>query len=204
MTVSVVSGWGLLGGSIPAAVFITILLEAFGVPLPGESALIAASAAAGAGETRLPLVFLAAWAGAVIGDNIGYFIGRRYGQSLVERYGARIGLTQALYARVELAARKYGAFMVVVARFFVVLRQFNGLVAGSTGMPWFRFLVANIVGAAAWAAVWTLLGDRAARWLTHHPNVMHAVPLFAFAAVAIFVSVLLYRRRGSRRGPRGS
>ncbi|TYC64308.1 DedA family protein [Rhodobacterales bacterium] len=198
MKVSMIAGWGLLGGSIPAAVFVTVLLEAFGVPLPGESALIAASAAAGAGETRLPLVFLAAWAGAVIGDSIGYVIGRRYGQSLVARYGDRLGLTQARYERVEAAARKYGAVMVMFARFFVVLRQFNGLVAGSTGMPWLRFLIANIVGAAAWAGLWTTLGDRAARWLTHHPNAMHAVPLVAIVAVVIFVVICLFRTRHTR------
>lgn len=196
--VSVISGWGLLGGSIPAAVFVTILLESFGLPLPGESALIAASAAAGAGATRLPFVFLAAWAGAVIGDNIGYVIGRRYGQSLVARYGGRVGLTPERYARVEAVARKYGAVMVVFARFFVVLRQFNGLVAGSTGMPWVRFLIANIIGAAAWAGFWTMVGDRAALWLTHHPNAMHWVPLAAIAAIAIFIAIRLFRRRHPR------
>lgn len=198
MKISLISSWGLLGGSIPAAVFVTVLLEAFGLPLPGESALIAASAAAGAGATRLPYVFLAAWAGAVIGDNIGYVIGHRYGQLLVARYGDRVGLTQARYARVEAATEKYGAFMVVFARFFVVLRQFNGLVAGSTGMPWPRFLIANIVGAAAWAGLWTVLGGRAARWLTHHPNAMHAVPLVAIIAVVIFVAIRLVRRRRRR------
>ncbi|MFZ5965018.1 DedA family protein [Thalassococcus sp. BH17M4-6] len=198
MSVSVLSSWGLLGGSIPVAVFVTILLEAFGVPLPGESALIAASAAAGDGATRLSYVFVAAWAGAVIGDNIGYLIGRRYGQSLIERFGPRIGLTTARYVRVEAAARKYGVIMVMFARFFVVLRQFNGLVAGSTGMPWLRFLVANIVGAAAWAGVWTTVGDSAARWLTHHPNTMHFVPLLAISAVAIFIAMRLFRKRRPR------
>ena len=195
MTVSILSGWGLLGGSIPAAVFTTILLESFGVPLPGESALIAASAAAGAGATQVPYVFLAAWSGAVIGDNIGYVIGRRYGPSLVGRYGGRIGLTPARYARVEDVARTYGAVMVVFARFFVILRQFNGLVAGSTGMPWLRFLLANILGAAVWAGLWTTFGDAAARWLTHHPNAMHFLPLAAIGAVAIFVAVRLFQKR---------
>ena len=195
MTGSWLSGAGLLGGSIPAVLFVTILLESFGVPLPGESALIAASAAAETGATRLPWVFLVAWTGGVIGDNIGYLIGRRYGAALVGRYGRHVGLTPARYARVETAARRYGALMVVVARFFVVLRQFNGIVAGSTGMPWLKFLLANMLGAALWAGVWTLFGNRVAHLLTHNPNVMHAVPLIAIVVVAVFVIVRLARRR---------
>lgn len=195
MTVSALSGWGVLGGSIPAAVFVTILLEAFGVPMPGESALIAASAAAEAGATHLRWVFLAAWAGAVIGDNIGYVIGRRYGPTLVARFGARVGLTPARYARVEAAARRYGALMVVVARFFVVLRQFNGIVAGSTQMPWLKFVIANIFGAAIWAGVWTILGNRVAHLLTHDRYLLHALPLIALLAVAVFVIMRVRRRR---------
>ena len=198
MTVSVLSGLGVLGGSIPAAVFVTVLLEAFGLPLPGESVLIAASAAAGSGKTSLPLVFLAGWAGAVIGDNIAYVVGRRYGPALVGRFGDRIGLTPARYLRVEDAARKYGALMVVCARFFVILRQFNGLVAGSTQMPWYRFLIANILGAALWAGAWTLLGNRVAHLLSHFPNPMHAVPMIAIAAVAIVIAVRFYQKRHPR------
>ena len=202
MTMLVLPGWRLLGGSIPAALFVTILLEAFGVPLPGESALIAASAAAGSGATRLQWVFLAAWSGAVIGDNIGYLIGRRYGQSLVTRFGGRIGLTPERYARVEDVARRYGAYMVVVARFFVVLRQFNGVVAGSTGMPWLKFLIANIFGAAIWAGLWTLFGDRVAHLLKSDPNILHALPLIAIAAIAVLVVVHLIRKGRHPRSPK--
>lgn len=86
---------GLLDESIPAALFATVMLEAVGLPLPGESALIAASVAAGAGKTSLLANFLSGWAGAVIGDNIGYMIWRRYGHSLAERFGSRLGLTLA-------------------------------------------------------------------------------------------------------------
>ncbi len=192
---------GLLGASIPAALFVTVLLEALGLPLPGESALIAASAAAGAGATRLPFVFLAAWAGAVIGDNIGYFIGRRFGPALVARFGSRIGLTPARYLRVEDAARKYGALMVVGARFVVILRQFNGVVAGSTQMPWYRFVIANVLGAAIWAGVWTVLGDRVAQWLSHRPNPMHVVPTIAIVVVATLIAIRVYRARHPRRPP---
>ena len=192
---------GLLGASIPAALFVTVLLESLGLPLPGESALIAASAAAGAGTTKLSYVFLSAWAGAVIGDNIGYLIGRRYGPSLVARFGGRIGLTPARYLRVETAAKTYGAFMVAFARFFIILRQFNGLVAGSTRMPWLRFLIANMIGAAAWAAAWTLLGDKVAHLLSHRPNAMHAVPFAVIALIVVFVAVRVYRKRRLPRPP---
>ena len=191
---------GLLGTSIPLALMITILLESFGVPLPGESALIAAAAAAGAGQTSALWVFLGAWSGAVIGDNIGYLVGRRYGRRLIQRYGDRLGLTEARFDRVEAVTRKYGALMVLGARFVVVFRQFNGIVAGSSGMPWVRFLIANIVGAAAWAGLWVTVGDRLSHWLTTHPNLLHFVPLLAILVIAVMIALRLLHRARARRG----
>jgi len=76
-----------------AAVMVILTFESLGLPLPGESLLILASVLAGRGELSLPLLMLAAWAGAVMGDNIGYLIGRRLGRILIIRYGAKIGIT---------------------------------------------------------------------------------------------------------------
>ncbi|WP_201834619.1 DedA family protein [Microvirga zambiensis] len=137
------------------AVFFTIYFESFGVPLPGESALIAASLLAVRGDLAIEHVFLAAWLGGVLGDSTGYMIGRFGGRVLLQRFGSLVKLTPERLANVETMARKRGFIMVLTARFVVVLRQLNGLVAGSVGMPWSHFVIANALGALLWAGFWT-------------------------------------------------
>jgi membrane protein DedA with SNARE-associated domain len=182
-----------------AALFLTITLETLGAPLPGESALIAASAAAARGDFPIRDVVLAAFVASVLGDNIGYLIGRKLGREALLRYGGRFGVTEPAMAKAEAVTARWGALMVVAARFVVVLRQLNGLVAGTTGMPWPRFIAANLVGAALWVGVWTTLAyrfghdTRIVPWLWHHLNLvaMVLVPLLILALVALH----LRRRR---------
>jgi membrane protein DedA with SNARE-associated domain len=136
------------------AVFGGLLLESFGLPLRGETMLIAGAVLAAEGELSLAPLLACAWLAAVMGDNIGFAIGRFGGRRLIVRYGARIGLTESRLARVEAFFRRYGGEVVLVARFFAVLRQLNGIVAGSVGMSWWRFLPYNAVGAALWVSAW--------------------------------------------------
>jgi membrane protein DedA with SNARE-associated domain len=138
------------------ALFVVIFFESFGAPLPGESALIAASLLASRGDLSLGHVFLAAFLGGLLGDSTGFLIGRFGGRKLLVRYGPLVKLTPERLARVERLAQTRGFLMVLGARFVVVLRQLNGLVAGSAGMPWHHFVVANAVGSALWAGLWTL------------------------------------------------
>jgi membrane protein DedA with SNARE-associated domain len=138
------------------ALFLIVYFESFGVPLPGESALIAAALLAARGDLAIGHVFLAAWLGGVLGDSTGYLIGRFGGRLLLQRFGSLIKLTPERLSRMEVTARKKGFVMVLTARFIIVLRQLNGLVAGSVGMPWHHFVVANILGAVLWASLWTL------------------------------------------------
>jgi membrane protein DedA with SNARE-associated domain len=91
-----------------------------------------------------------------LGDSTGFLIGHFGGRRLLLRWGPLIGLTPARLVEVERIARSRGFFMVLGARFVVVLRQLNGLVAGSVAMPWLHFVVANTLGAALWAGLWTL------------------------------------------------
>lgn len=186
------------------ALFVTLTLESLGAPVPGESAVIAASAAAARGELDIRAVAAAAFVGAVLGDNVGYLIGRKLGRAPLVRYGSRFGLTDAAFDRAEAITARWGPLMVVVARFVVVLRQLNGIVAGTTGMAWPRFLVANALGAALWVGVWTTLAYRLGRdahafvpWFWHHLSLVAAilVPLLIFALLA-------YRLSGRPRGPR--
>lgn len=139
-----------------SALFLVILLESLGFPLPGESILIASSFLALRGDVPILHVYLAAFLGGVIGDSIGYWIGHRFGSRVLDRFGPRLGLTPDRRERFESQVRTNGVYVVATARFFVVLRQLNGILAGSTGMPYRRFLAANIIGAAAWSAVWGL------------------------------------------------
>jgi membrane protein DedA with SNARE-associated domain len=141
-----------------AAVMVILTFESLGAPLPGESLLVLASVLAGRGELSLPLLMLAAWAGAVMGDNIGYGIGRRYGRALILRYGGKIGVSAGRLAQVEAVFKRYGSLTVAFARFVNVLRQLNGVVAGMLKMDWKRFLFFNALGGALWVSAWTLAG----------------------------------------------
>ena len=122
------------------AVFPILALEALGAPLPGETLLIFASVLVGRGEMSLPALLIFAWAGSVLGDNIGYAIGRTVGRATISRYGAKIGLNEARFKAVEDVFLRYGSTTVVFARFFSVLRQLNGIMAGTLGMNWRRFV----------------------------------------------------------------
>ena len=139
-----------------AALAVIIFFESLGLPLPGESALIAASLAAVHGDLSIWQVAIAGFSGAVAGDSTGYAIGRVGGRSLLRRFGPHLGLTATRLQNLEARFRRWGALLVMAARFIVVLRQLNGLVAGSMAMPWFRFVAANAVGAILWTALWTL------------------------------------------------
>lgn len=182
------------------ALFISITLETLGLPLPGESALIASAAAAGAGKLSIWQVVIAAYAAAVIGDNIGYLIGRRYGRTVILRHGDRFGITHARYTRTEEITAKYGSFMVIAARFVVLLRQLNGLVAGSTGMHWAKFFGANLIGAALWVGVWSTLAYRLGHDVSIVPWIWHHLALVAMVVIPLLLAVigLLYWR--GRRG----
>jgi membrane protein DedA with SNARE-associated domain len=175
------------------ALFLSVALEALGAPLPGESAIIVAAGAASEGKLDIRMVVIAAFLAAIVGDNVGYFIGRRFGRGAIVRVGARFGVTDAAMTRAEAVVHRYGPLMVVVARFVVVLRQLNGLVAGTTGMPWPRFLLANVAGAALWVGLWATLAYRFGRsvdvvpWLWHHLNLvaMVAIPLLILAMLVL-------------------
>ncbi len=134
--------------------FAVIMFEAGGLPLPGETALITATALATSGDLSLPHVMLAAVAGSIAGDNFGYAVGRYAGRTAVTKLFARFGVTQKKLERSEAALRKYGMALVAGARFFPVLRQLGGIGAGTIGMTWPRFLIANATGAVCWVGFW--------------------------------------------------
>jgi len=135
-----------------------VLIEDFGVPVPGETILILAAIYAGTGRLNVVLVGLLGFVGAVIGDNIGFGIGHFGGRPLIERFGRYIFLTPARIERATGFFERHGGWIIIVARFIEGLRQANGIIAGMSGIHWAKFLLFNALGAALWVGVWTTLG----------------------------------------------
>lgn len=141
-----------------AAVAGFLLLENFGIPLPGETILIAAAVYAGAGKLNILIVWTVAVVASVIGDNIGFAIGHYGGEKFVKRYGRYIFLSEKRLAAAQNFFNKYGGPVVTIARFIAGLRQLNGIVAGTAEMRWRTFLLFNIIGAVLWVSVWSGVG----------------------------------------------
>ncbi len=176
-----------------------VLIEDFGVPVPGETILILGAVYAGTGRLSIWLVGVLAFLAAVLGDNIGFAIGHFGGRALIERYGRYIFLTRERIDKATAFFERYGGWIVVVARFIEGLRQANGIIAGITGMHWAKFLAFNAIGAALWVALWTSVGYFAGDHIT---SIYHAVTKYTLYVVIAVVVVLLawlawhvYRRR---------
>jgi membrane protein DedA with SNARE-associated domain len=176
-----------------------IFFEDFGIPLPGETMLIAAALYAGAGHLNVLLVGLIAFAAAVLGDNVGYAIGHFGGRRLIERVGKYVFITPARLDRAEDFFNRHGGKLVVVARFVEGLRQANGLVAGTIHMHWLKFLACNALGAALWVGLWTTLGYIAG---DHVETISRYFTYFAIGLAVLFLAAvarhLLHRRKKQR------
>jgi membrane protein DedA with SNARE-associated domain len=140
------------------AVGTLVLLEDFGIPVPGETVLIAAAFYAGLGHLNIFLVILIGILGAVIGDNIGFVIGHFGGHPLVERFGKYVFMTPERVDKAEAFFKKHGGKVVVVARFIEGLRQANGIIAGISEMHWMKFILFNVIGATLWVTTWASIG----------------------------------------------
>ena len=141
------------------AVFVIVMLESAGVPLPGETALVLASIYAGAtGDLHIAQVIAAAAAGAIIGDNMGFWVGRHFGMPLLKRYGRFIHLDEKRLAFGEAMFRRHGAKIVFFGRFIAILRIFAALLAGVNRYGWGSFLFYNAAGGIVWATVFGLGG----------------------------------------------
>ncbi|HEV7829266.1 MAG TPA: DedA family protein [Pseudonocardiaceae bacterium] len=170
-----------------------ITLEDFGVPVPGETVLIAAAVYAGVGRLNIIAVVLIAVAAAVIGDNIGYAIGCFGGRRVVERFGRYLLVTPQRLDTAERFFNRHGGKVVTIARFVEGLRQANGIIAGTTGMPWRRFLAFNVLGAALWVGIWTSLGDLAGAHIGAIYDQINRYQSYTLAAAGVFVIVLIVR-----------
>jgi membrane protein DedA with SNARE-associated domain len=192
----VLNEWGY------AAVFGLVLVEDFGVPVPGETVLILAAVYAGAGRLNIVVVALLGFLGAVIGDNIGFAVGHYGGRPLVDRWGRYIFLTPQRVDRATAFFQRHGGKIIIVARFIEGLRQANGIIAGISGMHWTRFLAFNALGAALWVAVWTSVGYASGSHIESVYDTASKYSVYLIIAFGVFVAVLIARHLLRRRRAR--
>lgn len=181
------------------AVAVGVGIEGVGIPLPGATLMGGAALLAGQGEMNLAAVLLTAWMAAVVGDNLGYWLGRRGGHRLL----LRSGVNRHRLARLHRFYERFGIALILFGRFFDGTRQLNGLVAGSAAMPWPRFAAAEAIGAALWVGFWVV----GLYTLDHHLAQLHGWiarlnPWVAASAVLLLVTVLLALYRHRRGGDR--
>jgi membrane protein DedA with SNARE-associated domain len=184
------------------AVLLLVLIEDFGIPVPGETVLIAAAVYAGAGRLNVVAVGVIGFAAAVIGDNIGFAIGHFGGRALVLRWGRYVRLTEQRLNKAEQFFDHHGGWIITVARFIEVLRQANGIIAGITGMHWLRFLAYNALGAALWVGTWVSLGYLAGDHISTIYHYISRYSLYALIALAVLAAAYIawrLLRRGRRR-----
>lgn len=177
-----------------------VLLEDFGVPVPGETILIMGAVYAGTGRLNILLVGLIGFIAAVTGDNVGFAIGHFGGRRLVERFGRYILLTPERLDKATGFFERHGGKIVAIARFIEGLRQANGIIAGITGMHWAKFLAFNALGAALWVAVWTSIGYFSGTHITTIYNDATRYDTYLALAVAILILAYIARRLWKRRG----
>lgn len=171
---------------------VVVGLECLGLPLPGETLLIAGGIIAGTGHLNIVLVIFSAATGAILGQMAGYWIGWSIGLRLLRRYGHYIGLTPRRLAYGRALFRRHGEKVVIIARFVVVLRTLAALLAGANHMPWTRFMIANVVGSVAWSIFYGV----GAYALGHAAKDVAGPAAIAFSAALLLVVVatVLYAR----------
>ncbi len=179
------------------ALFLIVMLESGGVPLPGETALIAASIFASRGDLPIAGVIAAAAAAAIVGDNLGYWVGRTGGRKLLERWGPLKRWSAGVLPWSERFFQRHGSKTVFIGRFFAVLRVTAAWMAGISRMPWWKFLAWNATGGICWALLVGLLayyfGHAAADVVNEYGLVGGAV-LVGVAAI-VLVALHFWKKR---------
>ncbi len=177
-------------------VFLGVFLENLGVPVPGETVLLAAGFLAHRGAFSLPWVVALGITAAILGDNLGYWIGRRGGRPLAERHGRLLGLTPSRLAAFDAFFARHGAKTVFFARFITGLRVVAALLTGMSGLPWPQFLRYNAAGAVTWATAVVLAGYLFGQSLDLLHRWTGRAGLFGLALVGALIALALLRRMG--------
>jgi membrane protein DedA with SNARE-associated domain len=182
-------------------VFFGVMLEGTGVPLPGETVLIAAGALVHRRVLDLGDTLLFGILGAVIGDQIGYWVGRLGGRPFALRWGRYAFITPERLGHAEAFFARHGGRAVFLARFVTGLRVFGALVAGTSRMPWVRFALYNVLGGTVWATAAISLGYFLWASISLVEHWVGRVSLILVAALALaWLLRWVYRRATRGRG----
>jgi membrane protein DedA with SNARE-associated domain len=175
-----------------------VMIEDFGVPVPGETILVLGAVYAGTGRLNVLLVALLGILGALVGDNLGFAIGHAGGRPFAQRYGRYIFLTPERLQKATDFFERHGGKVIIVARFIEGLRQANGIVAGISGMRWTHFLTFNAIGAVLWVGVWTSVGYFSGDHINaiYHDATRYSVYLAAagVAVITLYIARRLFQR----------
>src|SRR5437879_5973757 len=178
---------GLVASYGYVVLFFLVGVESLGIPLPGETAVVTAAAWAALGHLSIYAVVATAAAGAIIGDNGGYWIGRTGGVALVRRYGRFVHLSAAHLERARRFFERHGAKTVFFGRFIALLRTWAAVLAGAAHMPYGTFMLYNALGAVCWSVLFGALGYVLGRNL---PQLEHYVGQASLAGVLLVALVV--------------
>jgi len=181
-------------------VFFGVMLENVGIPVPGETILLVAGFFASQHGFSLPLVMAIAASGAVLGDNGGYWLGRKVGRAFLLKYGKYLLLNEKRFLAMEKYFAKHGDKTVLVARFLTGFRVFTALFAGASHMVWGRFFIFNVMGAVSWAVVISSLGYFFGEsWGLLEKYVKNAGLIMAGVAVLAFIVHFIWKRKKEKK-----
>jgi membrane protein DedA with SNARE-associated domain len=174
-------------------IFASMLLENAGVPLPGETVTLLGGYAAGSGHLNVFGVMGAAAGGAMLGDNIGYWVGRWAGWGLILRVGGWLRQSPDQLQGLRDQFLRHAGKSVLLGRFVAVLRVVAGPMAGAVGMPYGRFLLYNCLGAVLWAGTMVSLAWLGGRWIPFE-RMVQGVLEFGLGALVLVVLLLVVPR----------
>ena len=190
--------WSYLIGLVqvhgPWIISVVVALESAGVPLPGETILVAAAlSAATTNQIDIAVVVGAAAAGAIVGDGIGYIVGRRFGLPLLRKHGRYIHLDENRLLIGRYMFFRYGSAVVFFGRFIAVLRMFAALLAGANSMPAARFFFFNITGGICWACLFGFGAYAVGTEIYKISGALTLVSLGLFMAAGSALSIIIRR-----------
>ena len=175
--------------------FLGVMAENASLPVPGETILIIASFYSYHGNLVLTNVILLASAGCILGDNISFYLGRRLGRPFITQYGRFFLITPKRLSQVELFFQRHGDKTIFLQRWITGVRVIGALVAGTTNMPWSRFLLFNCLGAVTWVTAVSLLSFLFAVNLPILAQILSRSSLTLLGLLLVVILILYLRRR---------